>query len=366
MKFQDLPPDLLSRCLYCVSAHSILTLFQPTSKFCLASSQDDDLWEYLFHKEKEISSHSAAGWRSKADSWLTVYRIFSQNQWLHGIWWLEESHSPDENSGWRSSRGALLQVRADATGLLGEMIRPGVPDDFQPTGLGLVGQELINVRLFDSSIVIRKRIGILDLDRSTSRRHDMIDDLSITIERGVAKLSNTCVRRGDVTSTTSESIMHGQNLERFLLRRSAIDSDSNYHDDMVPRCLSWVRVMSYVPSVTQPPPPLTELCGVWMGEYGSHGLQLLLHGFHNVLLPMDHDLSLVGRHVDVVLVGGEGNIEDEDRVLVHAERPVDLIDHLLQLRKVDRALVHKQELSVRAAQSAALDCLRYHAVQRKS
>ena len=132
------------------------------------------------------------------------------------------------------------------------------------------------MRLFDSSIVIRKRIGILDLDRSTSRRHDMIDDLSITIERGVAKLSNTCVRRGDVTSTTSESIMHGQNLERFLLRRSAIDSDSNYHDDMVPRCLSWVRVMSYVPSVTQPPPPLTELCGVWMGEYGSHGLQLLL------------------------------------------------------------------------------------------
>ncbi len=82
--------------------------------------------------------------------------------------------------------------------------------------------------------------------------------------------------RADIRTAEDESVMHGRSLERCMLRRGAAAGEAALPSEThVPRCLAWVRVQSFA----APPPapaPLVELCGVWMGEYGSHGLQLLL------------------------------------------------------------------------------------------
>ncbi len=86
--------------------------------------------------------------------------------------------------------------------------------------------------------------------------------------------------RADIRTAEDESVMHGRALERFMLQRGTAAGEQGLPSEAhVPRCLAWVRVHSFAALPPAPAPtthPLAELCGVWMGEYGSHGLQLLL------------------------------------------------------------------------------------------
>ena len=300
MGLLDLPQDLVSRCLANVSAKAIMEIFVPASKFCCACASDEDLWEHLFHIEKNIGDQLRLNWRSKVDSWRTTYRLYSQNQWLHGIWWLEESSSQDKHNGWRPSRGGLLQIVVNSEGLLGELIRPTIADDHQPMGLGLMGQELVHVRSFDTTVVMEKKIcEYPDADS----RFDFNDNGGWQIFRGSTNTSAICYSRGDIRFSDSESVMQSRCLQRFQLRRSTDMQSTPEHEDSgaIPRCLSWVRVLSYEPTASKrlvPPSPLDELCGVWMGEYGSHGLQLLLLSREVAALTPLHPAPAPAREAD--------------------------------------------------------------------
>lgn len=105
----------------------------------------------------------------------------------------------------------------------------------------------------------------------------MTEESDWIVLRGATSPPGAFVTRGDIRTAEDESVMHGRSLERCMLRRgAAADAQESPAEAHVPRCLAWVRVQSFA----SPPPPahpaLAGLCGVWMGEYGSHGLQLLL------------------------------------------------------------------------------------------
>jgi hypothetical protein len=182
-------------------------------------------------------------------------------------------------------RGGLLQVTADSEGLLGEMIRPSIADDHPPMGLGLMGQELKHIHKFDAITVVKLEICRFTGNgmQTDNSRFDVHDCGPCAIVRGISSLLPSCYNRGGIgfaTGQRPDSVMHGRVLERMQLQRKNNDLRSTNEDephDNFPRCLSWVRVLSYA-SAWPPPLPssLEELCGVWIGEYGSHGLQLLL------------------------------------------------------------------------------------------
>jgi hypothetical protein len=287
--FCDLPPDLVARCLLFVPPETILSSFLPASLICSSIAKEEELWEHIFYKNKQITKGVAGHWRANSDSWLTVYREYSTNEWLHGIWWME-AYSPDDAMGsiLSASRGGLLHVRADPLGLIGEMIRPSIefPEDDTPLGLGLMGQELVHVRQFHASTLIRKHFKpVCEIHSDTAAsssppRYVMAEESDWTVLRGTTGPPGVFVTRADIRTAEDESVMHGRSLERFMLRRgTAAGEQGPPSETLAPRCLAWVRVQSFASPPPAPAPAahaLAELCGVWMGEYGSHGLQLLL------------------------------------------------------------------------------------------
>jgi hypothetical protein len=286
MSICDLPPDLVARCLLFVPPENIISCFLPASVICSSIAKEEELWEHIFYTKKQITKAIGEQWRANADSWLTVYREYSTNEWLHGIWWME-AYSPDEAMGsvLSASRGGLLHVRADPLGLIGEMIRPSIefPEDDTPLGLGLMGQELVHVRQFYATTLISRHFRpVCTANSGTAAsgppRYVMAEESDWTVLRGTTSPPGAFVTRADIRTAEDESVMHGRSLERFTLRRGAAAGEQEPPSEAhVPRCLAWVRVQSFAAPPPAPAPhPLADLCGVWIGEYGSHGLQLLL------------------------------------------------------------------------------------------
>jgi hypothetical protein len=169
-------------CVFTARSRLICGIVALACRHTASVCHDDALWEQLSaERHGSIPLDLRRSWVAKAGgSWRRVFAGYETQKWLHGLWILEARSSPmkydDTNDTYSpqfgqlapaAPRGGLLLVVAIGGGLLlvvatsegldGDLFLPLLGQQEDVAGLGVMADEMCNVRSFTRTRVIEMR-----------------------------------------------------------------------------------------------------------------------------------------------------------------------------------------------------------------